>query len=182
MVSKPLENRKIAMIIAFRDFRDEEYFITKQTLEIAGAQITIFSRETGIAIGSQGGEAKVNLTLDDLRPERFNAVLFIGGAGAAKLMDNAQAHQIAHETANSEILLGAICIAPTILARAGVLRGREATVWSSGMDKSAVKILKEEGAKYKNEEVVVDGNIITANGPPSARKFAEAVIEKLREK
>jgi len=180
MNTKPLENRKIAMVIAFRDFRDEEYFITKQTLEIAGAQITTFSRETGIAIGSQGGEAKVNLTIDELRPERFNAVLFIGGAGAVKFMDNAQAHQIAHETANSDILLGAICIASTILARAGVLRGREATVWSSTMDKSAVKILKEEGAKYKNEEVVIDGNIITANGPPVARKFAEAVIEKLR--
>ena len=179
MAEKPLENKKIAIIIAFREFRDEEYFIPKQILKAAGAIITTVSTSLGEAIGKLGGEARVDLTLDELRVGDYNAVLFIGGSGAAKYIDDYQARQIARETADSNTLLGAICIAPAILAKAGVLSGKKATVWSSTMDKSAVKILKEEGAKYQSEPVVIDGRIITADGPISAKKFAEAIIEAL---
>jgi len=179
MPNKPLEGKKIAIIIAFRDFRDEEYFIPKQTLEIAGARITTVSTSLGQAIGKMGGETKVDLTLDELKVGHYNAVLFIGGTGAAKYIDDPQAHQIAREAVDSSMVVGAICIAPTILAKAGVLSKKRATVWSSAMDKSAVKILKEEGVKYEEEPVVADGKIITADGPQSARKFAEAVIELL---
>ncbi len=180
MSEKPLENKKIAIIIAFREFRDEEYFIPRQILAAAGAQITTVSVSLGIAIGKLGGEVKIDLTLDELKVGYYNAVLFIGGPGAVKYIDDSQARQIARETADSSIVLGAICIAPAILAKAGVLSYKEATVWSSIMDKSAVKILKEEGAKYQSKPVVVDGKIITADGPQSARKFAEAIIEVLQ--
>ena len=180
MPGRPLENKKIAIIIAFRDFRDEEYFIPKQTLEMAGAQITTVSASLGIAIGKLGGETKVDLTLDELKVGDYNAVLFIGGPGAAKYIDDSQARQIAREVADSAMVLGAICVAPAILAKAGVLSGKQATVWSNPMDKSAVKILKEEGAEYKSEPVVIDGKIITADGPASAKKFAEAIIDALR--
>jgi len=180
MPEKALESRKMAIIIAFRDFRDEEYFIPKQTLEAAGAEIKTVSTSLGTAIGKMGGEARVDLTLDELKVGDYNAVIFIGGPGAAKYIDDSQAHQIARETADSDKVLGAICIAPAILAKAGVLSGKQATVWSSPMDKSAVKILKEEGAKYQSELVVIDGKIITGNGPAAASKFAEAIIEALR--
>lgn len=174
-----LEGKKIAIIIAFRDFRDEEYFIPKQNLEIAGAKIATVSTSLGKAIGKLGGEARIDLTLDELKVGNFNAVLFVGGPGAAKYIDNPQAHQIAREVADSGMILGAICIAPAILAKAGVLSGKQATVWSNVMDKSAVKILKGEGVKYQAEPVVVDGNIVTADGPQSARKFADVIIERL---
>lgn len=177
---RPLEGKRIAIIIAFRDFRDEEYFIPKQTLEMAGAKISTVSTSLGAAIGKLGGEAKIDLTLDELKVGNFNAVLFIGGPGAAKYIDDSQAHQIAREAADSGQVTGAICIAPAILAKAGVLKGKEATVWSNAMDKSAVKILKEEGAKYQAESVVMDGKIVTADGPASARKFADAIIDTLK--
>lgn len=176
---RPLENRKIAMIIAFREFQDEEYLISKQTLEMAGAKIVTASTSLGTAIGKMGGEVKVDLTLDELKAGDYNAVLFIGGPGAAKYIDDPQARQIAREVADGAMVLGAICITPAILARAGVLSGKRATVWSNIMDKSAVKILKEEGVKYQPEPVVIDGKIITADGPASAKKFAEAIIEAI---
>lgn len=174
-----LSGRRVAMIIAFREFRDEEYFIPKQILEMAGVNITTVSTSLGEAIGKMGGEAKIDLTLDELKAGDYNAVLFIGGPGAAKYIDDPQARQIAREVADSAMVLGAICIAPVILAKAGVLSGKQATVWSNIMDKSAVKILKEEGAEYRSEPVVIDGKIITADGPASAKKFAEAIIEAL---
>jgi protease I len=178
-MSKPLEDRKIAIIIAFRDFRDEEYLIPRQILNSAGAEIKTVSTSLGIAIGRDGGEVKVNILLDEFKPSDFNAILFIGGPGAAKYIDDPLAHHIAREAGETDRVLGAICIAPAILARAGVLQGKEATVWSSLMDKSAIKILKEGRAKYLSDPVVVDGKIITANGPAAAREFAEAIIEAL---
>lgn len=178
-MEKPLENRKIAMIIAFREFRDEEYFIPKQILSSAGAKIITVSTSLGQAIGKMGGDVKVDLLLDELKPGDYDAVLFIGGPGAAKYIDDSLAHQIAREVGETDMVLGAICVAPAILARAGVLRGKNATVWSSVLDKSIVKILKEEGAIYKPEPVVIDRRIITANGPAAAKEFAYAIIEKL---
>ena len=178
-MEKPLENKKIAIIIAFRDFRDEEYFIPKQTFEMAGAKITTVSTSIGDAVGKLGGEARVDLTLDELKVGHYNAIIFVGGPGAAKYIEDPQAHQIVQETADSAMILGAICVAPAILARAGVLAGKEATVWSSLMDKSTVKILKEEGVKYKAEHVVKDGNIITADGPAAAKEFAQVIIEAM---
>ncbi|MCH8741874.1 DJ-1/PfpI family protein [Patescibacteria group bacterium] len=175
-----LEGKSIALLIAFRDFWDEEYFIPEQILKEAGAEIKTISTSLGQAIGMMGGEAKVDLLLDDLNVGDYNAVLFIGGSGAAKYIDDSQAHQIAKEVVQKDILLGAICIAPVILAKAGVLSGKKATVWADNMDKSAVKVLKEEGVKYQSDPVVIDGKIITADGPDSAKSFAEAVIEALK--
>lgn len=174
-----LEGKKIAMVIAFRDFRDEEYFIPKQTLESAGAVITTASTSLGKAIGKLGGEAEVNVLLKDIKVGDYDAVLFIGGPGAANYIEDETCHRIAKETVEASKVLGAICIAPAILAKAGVLEGKKATVWSSIMDKSAVKILEEGGADFQKDPVVIDGKIITALGPPVAKEFAQKIIEVL---
>jgi len=172
---KTLQNKKIAIVIAFRDFRDPEYFIPKMNLENKGAKIITLSSKKGIAIGADGGEAFVDEEVQKASPEDFDAVLFIGGAGMAKNLDNYDFQEFAKKAK----VIGAICIAPALLAKADILNGKRATVWSSSMDKSAVKILKEGGAFYQETAIVTDGNIITANGPLAADKFAEAVTEVL---
>lgn len=169
--------KKIAMLVAFREFRDEEYFIPKQILERAGAKIITASASTGKAIGKLGGDTEVNILISDLKAADYDAILFIGGPGAAKYIDDETCHQIARETVETGKVLGAICIAPAILAKAGVLKGKKATVWSSPMDKSAVKILKENGAVFQEESVVADGKIVTASGPLAAKEFAETIID-----
>lgn len=174
-----LHNKKIAMIIAFREFRDEEYFIPKQILEAAGAKIITISASLGKAMGKSGGDAEVNVLLEDLKTEDYDAVLFIGGAGASKYIEDETCHRIAREAVEKNKVLGAICVAPAILAKAGVLRGKKATVWSSNMDKTTVKILEEGGAIFQSEPVVADGKIVTAVGPDAAKRFAEAIIEVL---
>jgi len=172
--------KKIAMIIAFRDFRDEEYFIPKAIFESAGKKVFTFSSSLGSAIGSQGGEAKIDGVLESLDPADFEVVIFVGGGGAQRYLDSPVCHKIAKESVENDKLLGAICIAPAILAKAKVLENKKATVWYSPMDKSAIKILKENGAIFCPEGVVADGKIVTASGPISARKFAETIIEFLK--
>ncbi len=61
----------------------------------------------------------------------------------------------------------------------GVLQGKKATVFSSAMDKEPVRILQNSGAVYEKDNVVEDGNIVTANGPAAAKEFAEKLAEKL---
>ena len=180
-VKREIKEKKIAMIIAFKDFRDEEYFIPKQVLKSAGSKITTVSSELGKAIGTYGGEVNVDTTLDKLKIDDFEAVIFIGGSGALKYVEDETCWKIAKEKVLKDKVLGAICIGPVILARAGVLSGKKATVWSSPMDKSAVKTLKEEGAIFEDSQVVEDGNIVTANGSEAARKFGETIVNLLEE-
>jgi len=176
------KTKKIAMVIAFRDFRDEEYFTPKEILEEAGTEITTVSNKSGTTIGADGGDVEVDILLENLNPADFDAVVFIGGPGCLKNLDNEESYRIARETVSQNKILGSICISPVILAKAGVLEGKKATVWSSVMDKSGVKILKENGAIYQADSLVVDGKIITANGPAAAREFGEKIVEILTEK
>ncbi|MDO8504010.1 MAG: DJ-1/PfpI family protein [bacterium] len=176
---KASEGKSIVMLIAFKDFRDEEYFVTRQIFKAAGANIFIASSKPGIARGADGGEAPVNLLVKDINVSDFDAVVFIGGPGALQDLDNEDSYRVARDTISQGKLLAAICVSPAILAKAGVLKGKKATVWSSEMDKSAIKILEDNGAIYQNKPVVADGNIITGNGPAASEEFAMKIIEFL---
>lgn len=179
MTKESLTGKNVAMIIAFKDFRDEEYFVPKGILEAAGAEIKTASSQKGTAIGADGGEVEVNLLVSEINPADFDAVIFIGGPGTLKYLDNEDSYKVVQETVSQEKVLAAICIAPVILAKAGVLGGKKATVWSSPLDKSAVKILEENGAIFQDELIVVDGKLITGNGPTAAKEFGETLVETL---
>lgn len=170
---------KIAMVIAFKDFKDEEYFVPKEVFEKAGVKVVTLSDSLGIAIGAEGGEAKIDCLVKDAIASKYDVVIFIGGPGAQKYLGNPDFYRLAKETVGADKILGAICIAPAILAKAGVLNGKRATVWSSALDKSAIKILKENGAIFQDEDVVADGRLVTANGPAAAEEFGEKIVELL---
>jgi len=174
-----LKGKKVAMIIAFRDFRDEEYFVPKETLKKAGVEIKTASNKMGRAIGADGGDVEVDLLVSEINPADFDAIVFIGGPGCLENLDNESSYRVAQETVSQNRVLASICISPVILAKAGVLEGRKATVWSSVMDRSSVRILKDNGTIYQDEDVVVDGKIITGNGPAAAKEFGQAILEVL---
>lgn len=173
-------NKKAAMIIAFESFKDEEYFRPKEILEKAGLEIITVSNQLGSARGAEGGESQIDIPISQFQVDDYQAVIFVGGPGCLKWLDNQLSYQIAQESVRQNKILAAICISPVILAKAGVLEGKKATVWSSLMDRNSVKILQENGAVYQDKEVVVDGKIITANGPRAAQAFAESIIDALR--
>ena len=197
MVKKTIKGKSIAIIIAFRDFRDEEYFVPKDILEGAGVEIKTVSTQEGTAIGADGGEVEIDLLISEINIAEFadlqsksshdsiqsissfDAVVFIGGPGCLENLDNENSYKVARETVSQNRVLASICISPVILAKAGVLEGRKATVWSSVMDRSSVRILKDNGAIYQDEDVVVDGKIITGNGPAAAKEFGQAILEVL---
>ncbi len=166
---------KVLFVIAHEGFRDEECFEPKEVLK--DQEVIIASTETTPATGSLGGKITPDITLDEAlnRINEFDAVVFVGGPGASVYFENPTAHKIAQSAKN---ILAAICIAPVTLAKAGVLKGKKATVWNDGQ-KTQAKILEDNGATYVAEDVVVDGNLITANSPNAAKKFGEAILAKL---
>jgi protease I len=175
----PEISRRVAMIIAFRDFRDAEYFVPKEIFEKAGAVVKTVSDKLGTAIGADGGDTEVDILLSNLNVADFDAIVFIGGPGSLEHLDNEVSYKVAREAAKQNKVLGSICISPVILAKAGVLSGKRATVWSSPLDRGPVKILEENGAIYVDVNVVVDGRLITANGPGAAQEFAQKILEVL---
>jgi len=175
-------SKNIAVIIAFRDFRDEEYFIPKQIIKKAGIKIVNVSNSLGKALGAEGGEVTVDVSLEKLKVDNFDGVVFIGGPGALKYLDNEASYLIIKEVVSKNKLLAALCIAPVILARAGVLKNKKATVWSSSLDKSAIRILKENKVEYQEKSVVIEGRIITGSGPMAAKEFGESVVRGLTNK
>ena len=90
-----LGGKTIAMVIAFRDFRDAEYFIPANILIYRGAKIITVSTKKGIAVGADGGDIEVQLTPHEFRAEAFDALVFIGGPGMAKELDNEDFHKMA---------------------------------------------------------------------------------------
>ena len=79
-------------------------------------------------------------------------------------------------------VIAAICWAPTILAKAGVLEGKRATVWVGDDAECGMKTneyMEKQGASCSGEGFVVDGKIVTADGPANAENFARAIEELL---
>lgn len=169
-------NKKIAMIIAFEGFRDEEYQLPKEVFEKAGVKVTTASSSLGTAKGKLGMSAKVDLTLKDIKVSDYDTVLFIGGPGCYAYYNNVTAHKIAQETIKEGKILGAICAAPGILASAGVLKDKKATMFADD------GTLEKGGATYTGADVEIDGKIITATGPLTAKAWAQTILRTLLSK
>lgn len=169
---------KALLIIANEGYQDQEYDVTKKTLEMAGIKTITAAKTAGECRGKFGSATTATLSIDELDVSDYDAVVFIGGPGAVSYQHDVQAHLTAQEATTQNKILAAICIAPTILAEAGVLEGKKATVWNG--DGQQAKILTKNSAIFTNETVAVDGNIITANGPEAAEKFGQAVVKALK--
>lgn len=168
-------SKKVLMVVAPRDFRDEEYLEPRQVLEKGGIAVKVASLNLGEAKGTGGTIAPIDLTIDRVSAEDFDAVLFVGGPGMVNLVSNQRLTKLAKSFSEAGKLTTAICVAPAILAKAGVLTGKKSTAWSG-----VKSDLTGGGAVYTGESVTVDGQIITANGPAAAKEFGEKVLEALK--
>ena len=174
-----LSNKKAVLIIAFHNFQDQEYQLTRQELESAGVKVKVASLSLGQAKGKFGEQVKIDMLVDQIDVNQFDAVVFIGGPGMAMYAHDIKLMKLARLAISQNKILAAICISPEILANAGILQGKQATVWSSAEYQQSIKMLEAGGANYINQPVVLDGKIITANGPMSAKQFGQMIVKQL---
>ena len=173
---------KSLIVIAFRNFQDMEYLVPKKILEDAGIETETISSKKGMAIGVFGETVLIDKTVSDIQIDDYDSLIFIGGGGCLSYLDNQDSYNIIKEAVEKNKVLAAICISPIILAKAGVLKGKKATVWNSPIDQFPVKELGKNKAIYQEEAVVVDGEIVTARGPEAAELFGQAIIRLLTKK
>lgn len=168
-------SKRILMIIASKNFRDEELLVPKASFEKSGFEVTVASSSLSPSRGMLGATVKPVILVKDARVDDYDAVVFVGGNGASEYWQDKTAHAIAQGFASQGKITAAICIAPVTLANAGLLKGKKATVWPPEVGQ-----LTEQGVLTVPDDVVQDGQFITANGPKAAAHFAETIIRSLK--
>ncbi len=165
---------RILMIIAPKNFRDEELLVPKRIFQQAGYEVVVASREKKTCVGMLGAKVMPDITIDEIDPKGFDAVVLVGGVGAQTYFNDKKVQDLLNEFYKQGKLVSAICLSPVTLANAGLLKGKEATVWHS-----EARRIEEKGAKYRAEAVVSDGGIVTGSGPSAAEQFARQVLREL---
>ena len=170
--------KSVLIVIAEKDFQDNEYSATKNAIEKAGIKVTVASKTKGVKRGVFGGEVNAMISFDEVNESDFDAIVFIGGGGAQEYIKDAGAKDLVQKFFMTQKIVAAVCIAPLILASSGTLNGKKATVWDDG-ERTQIDFLERFGGEFIDEGVVVDGRIITANGPKASQKFGEKIGEEL---
>jgi len=168
---------KIVMIIARENFRDEELFEPKAIFEKAGIEVDVASTTTAPIKGTKGAIVFADVLVEDINVDKYDAVVFVGGAGSKQYWTDATAHKIVNDANKQDKVVAAICIAPVTLANAGVLEGKIATVWPDEAWR-----LNQVGVVYEKIDVYKYGNVITASGPQATTEFGETILEALSKK
>lgn len=168
---------KVLIAIAPEKFRDEELNEPVAALQKAGIPFDIASTRKGSCTGMLGAKTTATTSFEEVNPEEYDGLVIIGGSGSqAHLWNDEVLVHLVKMLHRSGKLIAAICLAPVVLARAGVLKGRKATWFESTTSDFE---MKKGGAVPTRVPVVTDGRIVTANGPLAAKEFGEALVKNL---
>lgn len=168
--------KSVLMVIAPKDFRDEEFKEPHDLFTNSGIKTIVASTDTAPAKGMLGMVVIPDILLDQVIPDSFDALVIIGGTGCQILWDNTTLHKIVQNFNATKKTIAAICIAPVVLARAGILKDIKATVYPT-----AKGHIEKCGANYTGSDVEVSGNIITGSKPKIASDFATAIFNTLKQ-
>jgi protease I len=174
-----LDGKKIA-IVATDYFEESELTEPMKALKEAGAIVEVIAPKSGEIKGVKhvdpGQSVKVDKTLDEANPDDYDAAVFPGGAINA---DNLRVNQNAKDFI-TKIMdeqgkpTAVICHAPWLLVSAGLARGKRLTSFHTIQDD-----MRNAGAEWTDEPVVVDDNLITSRKPDDLSAFNDAIISAL---
>ena len=169
--------RTVLVFLPQQFFSDEEFEPVNRSLGRSGFALKVAAARDGLVVSMNRQVLQPDLKLADVQVADYAGLVLIGGSGMALFWDDSLLHQRCREFAAAGKVVAAIGIAPVALARAGVLKGRTATVFS---DRAAVGFLQEHGAKYSFKPLVTDRKVITAASAEHARGLARALVRALR--
>lgn len=169
------------MILATDGFEQSELEKPKANLESAGYETVVVSPEDGEIRGFSnkewGDPVTVDLTVDEAEAADFDALVLPGGQINPDILRmNDKAVQLVRDFNAQGKPVAAICHAPWMLAEADIIDGKRVTSWPS-----LRRDLANAGGTVMDEEVVVDGNLITSRNPDDIPAFSKALIAALEE-
>ena len=155
---------------------DYEFTGPAKVLKRAGHEVVVASSEKNKELESkQGSKVLSDLSYNEVRPEEFDALFLPGGRSPEKVRKDQKALEITKTFFNLNKLIAAICHGPQILASAGILKGKTITCWPA-----VIEEIETAGAKYVNQEVVIDDNLITSRNPGDVPAFSKAILSQLQ--
>jgi protease I len=179
-VGSDLRNKRVAALVE-NGFEQSELMEPRRALEDAGATVDIVSPQKmkvkGWKHGDWGKDVAVDRQLDMASAEEYDALLLPGGVmNPDKLRINPKAVQFVKAFVDSGKPIAAICHAPWTLIEAGGVKARTMTSWPS-----LATDLKNAGANWIDQEVVVDNGLVTSRKPEDIPAFNSKMIEEFAE-
>jgi protease I len=170
-----LQGLKVA-ILATEGFEQVELLEPRRALDEAGAETRVVAPGSGRIRGwnhtEWGDEVAVDLTLDRARPQEFDALLLPGGVMSPdKLRMEPQAVQFVKAFFDADKPVAAICHGPWTIVEADEARGRRIASWPS-----LKTDLRNAGAEWVDQEVVVDGNLVSSRNPDDIPAFNREML------
>jgi len=166
--------KRVAMILPSQGFRDEELIDAVKVLNASSILTVIAGPEVGTVRGMLGTAIQVEIPLQQLDVDNFDAIVFVGGTGSMEYVNTPLATSIAGEAIRKGKIVAASSMAPVILASAGLLKGVSVTGFNGNR-----QVLISAGALYTGKAVERDRLIITSSGPAATVTFAKTIAEAL---
>lgn len=159
-------------------YEDPEFEEPYKALTEAGHEVTVVGLEAGKQIRGKQGKSTTTAqsSFQEARPDAFDALLIPGGYSPDKLRSHAEAVRFVRHYFDSGKPVLAICHGPQILITADVLKGRRLTAWKTIQDD-----LRRMGMDVVDEEVVVDGNLVTSRQPADIPAFNREALKVLEQ-
>ncbi|MCS6997854.1 MAG: DJ-1/PfpI family protein [Aquificaceae bacterium] len=163
---------KVAILLA-EGFEEVEAVAPIDVLRRAGVEVLVVGLSSEPVASARNMKIVPDVTLDQLDPEELDMVILPGGAGGVeRLKQDPRVERLVKALQEKKRFIGAICAAPTALAKFGLLEGKRATVYPS-----LVEEIKP--ALFVDQPVVEDQNLLTSQGPGTALEFSLKLAEKL---
>lgn len=173
-----LNGKRIAILLT-DGFEQVEMTSPRDALLAAGATVELVAPRPGEVTGwhhtDPGDRFKVDRTLDQLSMADFDALLLPGGViNADQIRSDSNAQKLVREADRSDKPIAVICHGGWLLASSAVVRDRNMTSWPSLRDD-----LSNAGANWLDQEVVIDGNLISSRKPDDLPAFNKALLSAL---
>ncbi len=163
---------KVVVLLA-EGFEEIEFSTIVDILRRAGIDVTVAGLKEGVTNGAHDVKVTPETSVDKVRADDFDVIILPGGnPGFVNLGKSEKVLKLVREMQDRGKYVTAICGAPSVLAQAGVIQGKRATIYP-GMEDTLT------GARYSGERVVVDGKTITSQGPGTAMEFSLKLVEVL---
>ncbi len=171
--SMRLKGKKIA-ILAENLYQEMELWVPYYRFKEEGAEVKVVGTGAKSYTSKMGYPVNADVSAEEVKAAEFDAVIIPGGYAPDMMRRSPAMVKLVKDAFQDGKVVAAICHAAWMLCSAGVLRGKTATCYHSIKDD-----LMNAGARYVDQEVVVDGNLITSREPKDLPAFCREVLKAL---
>jgi protease I len=164
-------NKSILIFLAAKNFNEGEFLTLKNAVERKKLKMFVASDANSLCIGDKGLKIRPDVSKFNMKAVNFGGLAIVGGEGIRQYWTDKNLQKLVLDFAQQRKPVGAICLAPIVLAKAGLLKNKKAVCYPQ--DKIE---LEKESAVFTDEPVVIEGKIVTAKDPLAAEEFADSLI------